>query len=214
VSDDSATSKPSTGLGVDSNGSPAVDPTANVIALSEASNRRQDDLRILTKELFDAKISHVKEISELRAEHAKEIGASETSRLNAIRQVDAQAVSTAADRAQTAIQALAVTTSANAENLRNALATTATTIAAQTAATVTAITERLAALEKSSYEGKGKAGIFDPMQAEMLAEIKALRVSQSQGTGRVEGVKDFRDYVGWGIAALLGLVALAQYLKP
>lgn len=167
-------SKDGLGLGVDYFGGPVVDPTENVIALTEAANKRQDDLRELNNKLFDCKADCLETVSNIRADHAKElrmqevrwseelekrakeIRESESNRLNAIRQVDVLAVNTAADRAAAAIQALAATTTANAENLRNALNSTATTIATQTSNTVQQITERLAALEKSSYEGKGK----------------------------------------------------------
>jgi hypothetical protein len=45
--------KPSNaGQGVDAQGGPVVDPTANVIALNEAANRRQDDLRAALEQRF------------------------------------------------------------------------------------------------------------------------------------------------------------------
>jgi len=45
------------GLPVDFAGGPTVDPTENVKDLSEALSTRQDDLRTLTKELFDTKVA-------------------------------------------------------------------------------------------------------------------------------------------------------------
>jgi hypothetical protein len=176
------------GKGVAAAGAPAIDPTANVIALNEAAGRRQDDLRNLMNALTEAKLAHLAEIVRLNAEHAREINSMESNRLNSIRQVDVLAVNTAADRAAQAIAALAATTAANAENLRNALNTTAQTIATQTANTVSAITERISALEKSSYEGKGKQAVSDPQMAEMLSELKSLRDSRSTTTGKSEGI--------------------------
>lgn len=150
------------------------DPTPNVLLLVEAANKRQDDLRELNNQLFDCKAECLEKISNIREQHvehlrnqetrwsdkmerrSREIRESESNRLNAIRQVDVLAVNTAADRAAVAIAALAATNKQDAENLRNALTTTATTIATQTDNTVKAMTDRIAALEKSSYEGKGK----------------------------------------------------------
>lgn len=189
------------GLSVDASGAPAVDPTANVIALIEAANKRQDDLRELYDRLCKAEIRRIDDIAFLRAEHAKDLARLESDRLNAIRQVDVLAVNTAAERAAQAISAVAVTTASNAENLRNALNTTATTIANQTSATFTAITERLAALEKSSYEGKGKQSFSDPVMAELVAEMKTLRESRAQGSGKSEGIS-----ASWGV--LLGVFGL------
>ena len=194
------------GIGVDAEGNPVVDPTANVIALNEAANQRQDDLRELNNTRIDAEIrridseiAHVREMATLRAEHAKELSSLESSRVNAIRQVDVLAVSTAADRAQTAINTLANATTVNAENLRNALASTASAIAAQHAATVSGITERIAALEKASYEGRGKQTMVDPMLADLVIEMKKLTATGMTHTGKEQGV---------GMAAAIGLAIL------
>lgn len=186
------------GPAVDAHGNPAIDPTANVIALTDAAVHRQDDLRAAHERFVNAALehaehvavirsAHTRELIQLRADFAKELAALESSRLNAIRQVDVIAVNTAADRAAAAIQALAATTAANAENVRTALTNTATTIATQTASTVTAITERLAALEKSSYEGKGRQAYADPAMAELLLEVKALRTTSSTNSGTKSG---------------------------
>ena len=184
---------------------PEIDPTANVVALTEAANKRQDDLRSLNDKRLDSEIAHLKEISELRSAFDRETRSLESNRLNAIRQVDVLAVNTAADRAAAAIQALAAVTTTNADVLRNALNSTATTIATQTAGTVSAITERIAALEKSSYEGIGKGRVADPMLAEMVTELKGLRESRSNVAGKSQGIM-----ATWGI--LLGVAALIASL--
>ena len=57
----------------DENGAPLIDPSVNVKALNEAATRRQDDLRQATAALYDAKIAHQKEISELRARHEEKM---------------------------------------------------------------------------------------------------------------------------------------------
>jgi hypothetical protein len=155
--------KQRTSMGIDDSGGSVVDPTENVKALQLASAARQDDLRDLNDRRIDAEIRVLKtevncieNIAVLRAEHAKEIRILESDRLEKIRQVDVLAGNTAADRALIAIQTLATSQAAAAETLRSMVTTTATTIAAQTSDTVSQITERIAALEKSSYEGAGK----------------------------------------------------------
>ena len=151
------------GIGVDAAGGPVIDPTANVIALNEAANRRQDDLRQLNNQRIDAEIRTLAVQVEglekrmiLRAEHAKEIRQLETERVNAIRQVDVLAGNTAAERALVAIQTLAQQTTAERETLRSLVTTTAATIATQTAQDFARINEAISALQKSSYEGAGK----------------------------------------------------------
>jgi hypothetical protein len=211
-----AKTPPSSGLGVDKFGGPVVDPTANVIALTEAANKRQDDLReaqdLLNaekiraiKEIVDLRAAHTQETSMLRAEHAKELNAMESNRLNAIRQVDVTAVQTEAQRALSAIQTLAAQTATNAETLRTALVNTASTIAVSSAGTVSGLSERIAALEKSTYEGMGKQRVADPMLAEMVEELKSLRESRAGTSGKSEGFSS-----SWLI--LLGAVSFISTL--
>jgi len=198
---------PGRGRAVDLSVGAVVDPTENVRDLVIAANTRQDDLRTITKELVEAKFEHLQAMAQLRAEHVKELASMESSRLNAIRQVDVLAVSTAADQAQAAIQTLAASTTTNAENIRNALTATATAIATQTANTVNAITERLAALEKSSYEGKGKQTLADPMLVELVAEMKSLRQVTTTNAGKGSGMNAMWGYVvqAIGLLAALGI---------
>ena len=186
------------GLGIDSFGGQVIDPTANVLALVEAAVARQDDLRKADAMLQNARIQGLADLVKQQATHQKKSNKQESQRLNAIRQVDVLAVNTSAAQSLQAIQALAATTTTNAENLRNALTATASTIATQTAATVSAITDRLAALEKSSYEGKGKEAVSDPQLLELVASVKALSSARSEGTGS----KDLSRYV----TNLLGLI--------
>lgn len=200
------------GLPIDAGGGPTVDPTANVIALSEASNRRQDDLRLQSEILaqertirLEESVAHIKELSEIREIHAREMRISEAARLDSIRQVDVTAVRTEATRALEAIQTLAATSARDAETLRTALVNTATTIASQTSETVKQITERIAALEKSSYEGVGKQRMVDPQMAELLAKVERLTGTKSEGIDK-----------SWGIiVVIIGLaIAAATYLRP
>lgn len=188
--------------------SDVANPTANVRDLVEASNKRQDNLREANNQLtkakikrLDAEIEHAKvigkfredcakELASIREHHAKELRAAESSRLDAIRQVDVTAVRTEATRALEAIQTLAATSARDAETLRTAVVTSATTIAKSTSDTVLQITDRISSLEKSSYEGLGKQRIADPQLTELMSEMKSLRDSRAvgQGTDKTWGV--------------------------
>jgi len=185
-----------------------IDPTENVLALVEAAVKRQDDLRLAQDRFLEAELMHVRLTESLRAEHAVELNRMESSRLDAIRQVDVQNGALAAASAADAIRVLAATTAANAEKLRTDLQATAATMAKQTAdvaatmaaqqaGTVAGITERIAALEKSSYEGIGKGRVADPMMAEFMADMKSLLRQQSSSSGKTEGIN-----ASWGV--LLG----------
>lgn len=124
------------GLGVDAQGGPVVDPTANVV-------RRQDDLREADNKLTDAKLEHLRDMQILRAEHAKEISdlraahaetlrVSDLDRLDKTRQVDVSQATASAAALATAVQTLANTSDRNAETLRNLVNATAQTMAKQT----------------------------------------------------------------------------------
>ena len=147
----------SNGRSVDARGKVAYDPSENVIALTKAEARRQDDLREAQDKYQDMVNTHVRELVNLRALFVRDMSIAESKRVDAIRQVDQANVSATAERALAAIQTLERTTASNAENIRTTLTTTATTIAAQWAQTVAEISKRVAALEQTSYASSGKS---------------------------------------------------------
>lgn len=134
-----------------------VDPTENVKALSEASNKRQDDLRVAQDRLTEARLNHLAEIVALHAAHAAQIREAESSRLDAIRLVDVSARDAAAQRALDAIRILEATTATMRETLRADVAVTASTIATQSAARDSRIDERISKLELAMSKGEGRS---------------------------------------------------------
>jgi hypothetical protein len=200
------------GLGVDRQGGPVIDPTENVRELFDAGATRQDDLRLGERRLQEEKILRVeremlalqREVS-IRADHQKDLDTLEAKRLDAVRSVDQLAVKTEADRSAAAITALANAAATTAETLRSAVNTSATNLATQLTNTVNAITERIAALEKSSYTGAGKQAVADPMMEQMLAEMRHLGAQRAGDVGKSEGIG-----ASWGV--LLGAVALVATL--
>jgi len=152
------------GLGVDAWGGPVVDPTENVISLTQAESKRQDDLRTAERRWITAKLKSVSAQARLRAQHAKEvhnyvkeIAEKESKRIDAVRAVDVLAAQTESARSLSALATLAAQTTTMAETLRAAVAQTAVTLATSTAQIINPIIERIASLEKSSYEGSGKS---------------------------------------------------------
>lgn len=125
------------GPGVDAQGFPVVDPTANVLALVHAANERQDDLR-------KAESRHVRELLDRDAKHAAEIREKEAARLDAIRLVDVNAVQRAAETQATI-----------AETLRTQVASTATASAAALAAALDPIVKSVAELQRVQFELAG-----------------------------------------------------------
>jgi hypothetical protein len=100
---------PPPGPAVDARGIPAADPTANVTAVVSSANKS------LRREL------------KLHMKYQAKLAKAESGRIDAIRMVDVAAVATAASAAEQRANTLAAQVTANAEALRNTVATTAAT---------------------------------------------------------------------------------------
>lgn len=201
----------------------AVDPTKNVIALSEASNKRQDDLRQAhelyskaaiehMRELSRAENDHVKELANIRADYQKQLSEAEAKRIDAIRAVDVNAVAVASERQAAAATVLANQVAQSADALRTLVATTATALGEQQRQSLTQITDRLTVVERSQYEGRGKQLVEDPRLLEMLAEVKVLRETSSAGAGKSAGIGSVGVIVAGTISAISTLLAIVGVL--
>lgn len=206
----------------------SLDPTENVKALSEAANRRQDDLREASERFIEAKIASSAEIDAIRASHAKymasaesrrvdeqaalradfadKLATAEAKRIDAIRAVDVNAVAVASQRASDQATVLATQVAQSAEALRALVATTAATVAASLQQMSNALSTRLTTLEQGSYQALGKQSYSDPAFAELLTEVKSLRETGKQSAGKNEGIS-----ASWavflGIATVLVMAA-------
>jgi len=144
------------GLGVDRQGNPVIDPTANVLSLVEAAVKRLDDLHESNMRRLDEQLSaHI--------EHARELANAEAKRIDAIRAVDVGAAAVDREKATAQASVLAAQVATSAETLRTLVASTAAAQAQQQAQLFTPITDRLALLEKSQYEIRGKSGVTSPL---------------------------------------------------
>jgi len=187
------------GLAIDAYGGQTVDPTENVLDLVHASTKRHDDLRAadsdrlntifeLLKRLSEAESRRVDEQAKLRAEYSQQLVDAEAKRIDAIRAVDVNAVSVASERATAQATVLATQVQASAETLRSLVATAATSQATQLTQIITPITDRLALLEKSQYEGKGKEGVADPILRQLAEDLRTLREERRESSGTTKGV--------------------------
>jgi len=214
------------GVGVDSRGDVAFDPSENVKALSEAAQKRQDDLRASWGELTEAKLDSLKELIKLRADYSdalrdaesrrvnevltlradydKRLGEAEAKRIDAIRAVDVNAVSVASQRASDQATVLANQVAQSAEALRSLVATTANTVAQSQQQLATTLSARLTTLEQGSYQALGKQSFSDPAFAELLGQVKILRESSERSTGVGAG-----SATSWGIIASIAALLIA-----
>lgn len=206
-------------------GSGPIDPTKNVLDLVHAEVKRQDDLTGLNDKLTQSKIDNLQEqikngeeVTSLKAQHNADmiklrgetqelIDEKESKRLDAVRAVDQLAVKTESERSATAIQALAKSQEVAADTLRNAVIESAKTLATQNERANSAIIERIAALEKSSYTGIGRSGVTDPQSDKVTAAVDKLLAIQSQSSGKSEGIS-----ATMGLFIALGGLALAALM--
>lgn len=167
------------GPATDIRSDPVLDPTYNVLQLVAAAIQRQDDLR-------SAESRHVREMVEIRADHANKLREAETERINAIRAVDVQAVQQAATVAETRASALAATVTQSAEAMRTQVAAAASAAATSLAAALEPIQKDIQDLRKAQYEQQGQK----------------TQVTEGRAKGASTGL-----WVGIAVAALLGFMS-------
>lgn len=179
-----------------------IDPTKNVLELVAGEVKRLDDIRAVNVKWFESEIRHTKELIELRAAHAQEIQRIETERLASIRQVDVIHQSSSGDRQQAAIL-----------SLERIVDSTAKTLATQNTNMMTVVEARLAALERSSYEGKGKQTIVDPMMEKIISRMESLIDTRSTSTGRSGGLQSGWSWIIGAVGLIAGLIGIFAALN-
>ena len=199
----------STGLGVDSSGAPVVDPTANVLSLVEAAVKRLDDIAELratfTERLIKAEAERIDTAAALRAEYTEKLSLAESRRIDAIRAVDVGAVAIASERAAQQASVLATQVATSAETLRALVATTAQTVAANLTSVSEQLIKRISTLEQSTWVGSGRSAISDPIQEEMVKQLRKLGESRDISVGSSSGSKAMWGYVAAAIGFLIGI---------
>jgi hypothetical protein len=204
------------GVGVDSKGGAAVDPTRNVLDLVEAAVKRIDDLMnekfARIRENVKEEVIRIDSIVALRAEYQEKLALAESKRIDAIRTVDVAAVGIASERAAQQATVLANQVSASAETLRALVSSTASQVATSLSQLQSQLTDRIALLEKSQYESKGRAGVSDPMMMELVEEMRKLRDATSIRSGQGIGMSSMWGYVIAAIAAAGAITSIVHVL--
>jgi hypothetical protein len=150
------------GLAVDAQGGAVIDPSANVLALVDASTRRQDDLREAAEKLREVQIGHIAAIGTLRAEYDEKLRKAETARIDAIRAVDVGAVTRAAEVSAQQANTLASQVTTSAETLRGQVEAARQATAAGLATALAPITAAVDELRRAQYEQQGqKSGVAE-----------------------------------------------------
>lgn len=210
---------PRNGRGVDAHGGPVIDPTENVKALSEAATKRQDDLRQSNNELYDAKFATVcarvrglEKANKREASHTAAIIVLQMERLDKIRQVDVLNASAAAERVAEAVRTLATTTSSDREANRALVASSASGLASQLSSLFGESNKRLAAVESSLSEGRGKQQVEDPQMRALTLAVGELVRAQAAHAGKGQGSGDMAKWIALAISAIVGLIAIGAFV--
>ena len=157
---------------------PIKDPTENVMKLVAETITRLDDLRksesLRIDQYLQGESRRITELMAMQSNFAAKLSEAEAKRIDAIRAVDATAISIANDRASAQASVLANQVSTSAETLRSLVATTAAQQAIQLQALTTQLTDRIALLEKGSYENRGTGTGRGEMWAWILGGIIGL----------------------------------------
>jgi hypothetical protein len=118
---------------------------------------------MVTKDLLKSEISRIDQALSDHRKYTEEISVAETKRLDAIRVVDANAVSVANERAVDQASVLAAQVASSAETLRSLVASTASAVADSLNQVSTELTKRIAELERKQFEAQGRSGLSAPL---------------------------------------------------
>lgn len=185
------------GIAVDARGGGIIDPSENVKELSEASNKRQDDLRAASEILLESKAKcleekltiiskNIESLANLRASYEEKLSIAESKRIDAIRAVDVNAVSVASQRAGDQANVLASQVVQTAETLRNLVSTTAATVQQGFQSITTALSTRITTLEQAQYKGEGQSGVRDPAISDALEKMQAAILNLGSSRDKTE----------------------------
>jgi len=181
-----AAKRPSSGLPADAQGNPAIDPTANVIALVDLNVKRLDDLRELDS-------TWTERMAATRAAHQAELAVKESARIDANRTTDLAAVQSAAAVTAASAQALAKTVVDTAEAARASQLATAVTVGETLTRTVEPLIRQIAELQRVQYE-----------QAGLRAGVTETRVGSQVTFGQIVGVVAIvLTFLSIGLGALI-----------
>jgi N-acetylglutamate synthase/N-acetylornithine aminotransferase len=154
------------------------DPTKNVLDLVNASIKRLDDIQILqfkrVEERIADEIKRVEDLFDSNIAHAKEINVAEKGRIDAIRVMDAKAISVAADQAHDMAKTLAEQLSVKTEALRDYISTVQTNVIGQRTIIIDHLSERISILEQNQFKGQGRSEVSKSILAAVAVIVGSL----------------------------------------
>jgi hypothetical protein len=83
-------------------------------------------------------------------------------------------------------------------------------MAVETAAYKEQLNTRLTLLERANYEDKGRAAYSDPQLAQLVEEVKSLRLGRSTDTGQRQGIGALWGWIVGGVGLLATVYAMLK----
>lgn len=190
------------------------DPTKNVLDLSNAANRRQDDLRDLNNliiqselrrldDLRKAETTRINEVIALRSQYDRLLAEAEAKRIDAIRAVDVAAVGIANERATGQAVVLAKQVTESADTLRT-----------QQAQAINSLTDRLQKVEQSQSEARGRQALADPAMEQLVAKMSSLITTQATSAGKTTGLEGSWSVIIGVLGMAIAVFALLRKQQP
>ncbi len=170
--------------------------------LASSHSRSNHALQKANERLSDFRFNAIRDREKLIEKHnrelrvsSREIRKNDKERLQSIREVDQTNATNTAINLAASVQTLGTNANINADNLRNQLNSTAstmqkntadlaTTLATQQAARDDSNNKRFTALEQTSYVGQGKDKVNDPMMEKYMATMDAIVTKLAENKGK------------------------------
>jgi len=145
-----------------------------------------DDMasEMVTQTLLKSELGRVEAALNAHIDYTRAAATAEAKRLDAIREVDAQAIRVANDRAVEQAALLAKQVESVASTLRELVSTTAAAAAETQAQLFTPINNRLDKIEGKQNEDRGKATFADPMLTALVAKMESIALTLSKTEGK------------------------------
>jgi len=156
-------------------------------AISVARLAKQvDEMKreMVTQTLLKTEVGRIDTALNAHITYTKDAAVSEAKRLDAIREVDANAVRVANDRAVEQAALLAKQVESVASTLRELVSTTAAATAETQAQLFAPIISRLDKIEGKQSEDRGKATFADPMLTALVSKMESIVLTLSKTEGK------------------------------
>ena len=166
--------------------------------------RKVDDMadEMVTKELLKAELMVIETSLAAHVEYSKMADAAETSRLNAIHDADAKALSVANAEANDKAATLATNVDKVAIEARALVETTRSAYSKSQSELINPIIEKIQIIEKKQYEDKGAARYTDPLITELVKKMDAMVISLSENKGKGMGANSLWLLIIGGIGLI------------